>query len=197
MNGGDFADFAFGEFRAISPGPHLYKPLISLSGDGGAITIRPVPLNEGEATFVDDLIDHFERHRRVFDGSELFLLRNQSRGRGIGFFEAGNFYPDFVLWLIRDGRQFVTFIDPKGIRNLSGPDDEKIQFGQRIKEMEDQLRASEPTITLNSFILSNTPLEEVRWWDGGMSEDDFEDRHVLFQVGGDGNYVEKLFARLT
>lgn len=197
MNGGDYAGFEFGDLRAIFPDPHLYKPLVSLAGDDGSITVRPVPLNEGEASFVDDLIEHFERNRRSFDGSELYLLRNQSRGRGIGFFEAGNFYPDFILWLIRDGRQFVTFIDPKGIRNLSGPGDEKILFGQRIKEIEGQLHASEPSITLNSFILSNTPLEEVRWWDGGMSEHDFEEQHVLFQVGGSGNYVEKLFARIN
>jgi hypothetical protein len=38
----------------------------------------------------------------------------------VGFFEAGNFHPDFILWLLVGGQQHVIFVDPKGIRNL-GP----------------------------------------------------------------------------
>ena len=52
--------------------------------------------------------------KALFKGTELYLLRNQSRGKGIGFFEAGNFYPDFILWLLVPDRQYVTFVDPKG-----------------------------------------------------------------------------------
>ena len=51
-----------------------------------------------------------------------------SRGKGIGFFEAGNFYPDFILWLLIGEHQYVTFIDPKGIVHLEGGDDPKIRF---------------------------------------------------------------------
>ena len=36
-------------------------------------------------------------------------------------------------------------------------------------------------VTLNSFIVSNTRLPEVGWWDSGMTKDQFEKRHVLFQ----------------
>jgi multidrug transporter EmrE-like cation transporter len=36
-----------------------------------------------------------------FVQKELYLLRNLSKGRGVGFFEAGNFHPDFIFWLIR------------------------------------------------------------------------------------------------
>lgn len=53
-----------------------------------------------------------------FADKELYLLRNLSKGRGIGFFEAGNFHPDFILWLISGGRQLIAFVDPKGIRNI-------------------------------------------------------------------------------
>ena len=41
-----------------------------------------------------------------------------TRGKGLGFFEAGNFYPDFILWLLVGERQYVTFIDPMGLRSV-------------------------------------------------------------------------------
>ena len=90
-------------------------------------------LNEGERDFVTDLKKFYEKERGFFEGKELYLLRNLSRGRGIGFFEAGNFYPDFILWLLIGGKQYVSFVDPKGIRNLDGADDPKISFFQTIK----------------------------------------------------------------
>ncbi len=67
-----------------------------------------------------------------------------SRGRGIGFFEAGNFYPDFILWLLIGGKQYVSFVDPKGIRNLEGADDPKISFFQTVKQLE--LRLADPEV---------------------------------------------------
>ena len=90
----------------------------------------------GERDFVEDLRHYYEHNREFFHGRELYLLRNMSRGRGIGFFEAGNFYSDFILWLVEVDRQLVTFIDPKGIRNLAGLSDPKVAFYQTIKELE-------------------------------------------------------------
>ena len=54
----------------------------------------------------------------MLQDKELYLLRNLSKGRGVGFFEAGNFHPDFIVWLIADGQEYISFVDPKGIRNL-------------------------------------------------------------------------------
>src|SRR3546814_6001388 len=51
-------------------------------------------------------------------------------------------------------RQFIVFIDPKGIRNI-GFNDPKIQFFQTIKDIERRL--GDPSVTLSSFIISNTP----------------------------------------
>jgi hypothetical protein len=61
-----------------------------------------------------DLRVFYDTKREFFENRELYLLRNMSRGQGIGFFEAGNFYPDFILWLLDGGKQYVTFVDPKG-----------------------------------------------------------------------------------
>ena len=66
--------------------------------------------------FVEDLKAFHDGHTDFFETHELYLLRNLSKGRGVGFFEAGNFHPDFILWLLAGLQQQVIFVDPKGIR---------------------------------------------------------------------------------
>ena len=114
-----------------------------------------------------------------------------SKGRGVGFFEAGNFYPDFVMWVIDGDKQYVSFVDPKGIFNLE-PNDPKIEFYKTIKTVQKQL--GDPNVILNSFIVSVTPYHVVRKWDGGMSEDDFAAKHILFQAST--GYIKRVFASL-
>ncbi|MEA3386160.1 MAG: hypothetical protein U9Q89_06895, partial [Thermodesulfobacteriota bacterium] len=86
----------------------------------------------------------------------------------------------------------INFIDPKGLRNLKGTDDPKITFYKTIKSIEDDLRSQDSMVTLNSFIISNTRIPEVGWWDGGMTKEQFEERHVLFQQEDKGTYIEKM-----
>ncbi len=180
-------------FQGLQPvlfGQHLYQPLIYVNSD--LIEVKPVVLNEGERDFVLDLQRFCEQNKNHFKEKELYLLRNMSQGRGIGFFEAGNFYPDFIMWVLANGKQFISFVDPKGLRNVKGPDDPKIKFHNTIKTIEADLRAQDPAVTLNSFIIANTRLPEVTWWHGGMTKDEFEKRHVLFQIEDRDTYIAKL-----
>ena len=74
-------------FRSIQFGNHLYEPLIYLKSK--QVEITPVALNEGERDFVIALESVFRgRGHRSSRNKELYLLRNLSRGKGIGFFEA-------------------------------------------------------------------------------------------------------------
>jgi hypothetical protein len=192
----EFSKLAFEQdsLKSIAFTGHLYQPLIYIGND--LVEVKPVVLeNEGECNFVLHLqkFCELDEGKAFLKGKELYLLRNLSRGRGIGFFEAGNFYPDFILWLLVDGRQYVNFIDPKGLRNLEGPEDPKIQFHQTIKELERQL--DNPAVILNSFIISSTRLSQVKWWNGGMSEEEFEARNVLFQDDR-GAYIRKLLNKI-
>jgi hypothetical protein len=109
-----------------------------------------------------DLRTFYESHPEFFAQRELYLLRNLTRSNGVGFFEAGNFYPDFILWLLDKKGQFITFIDPKGIVRLERLEDPKIAFHQTIKDIEKEL--GDPSVTLNSFIISNTRDAEVATW---------------------------------
>lgn len=185
-------DVKFGTgFQAIFFGRHLYQPLVHLKQD--FVEVRPVPLNEGERDFVLDLRKYHERNAGFFADKDLYLLRNQSRGKGIGFFDAGNFHPDFILWLLDGAKQYVTFVDPKGLRNLEGKNDPKILFHRTIKDLEVQL--GDPDVVLNSFIISQTPYHQVKWWE--LSEAELEERHVLFRVADGEVGLGRLFRRLT
>jgi hypothetical protein len=115
-----------------------------------------------------------------------------SKGRGVGFFEAGNFHPDFIFWLISGGRQFIAFVDPKGIRNI-GFNDPKIQFFQTIKDIEHRL--GDPSVILSSFIVSNTPSHVMRLlW--SVDKPAMEARNILFQEEDKTTYVGKMMRSL-
>ena len=162
---------------------HLYQPLLCL--DTHVVEISPAPLNKGERQFVEDLKVFHDRHANFFKARELYLLRNLSRGRGVGFFEAGNFHPDFILWLIEGGHQQIIFVDPKGIRNL-GPSDPKIQFHETVKKIERRLGDS--AVRLQSFIVSNTPSATMRrQWNKEKGE--MQKHNILFQEEDKDSYI--------
>jgi hypothetical protein len=188
-------DFDFGKLQTFCFGQHLYQPLVYLNSD--VIQVTPVELNEGERNFVLDLRKFHEREKTgFFADKELYLLRNRSKGRGIGFFEAGNFYPDFILWLVFGGKQYVSFVDPKGLRNLEGGiANPKIEFYNTIKKIEKP--HLDPNIVLNSFIVTPTRYSDPGWWTGGLTKAEFEARHVFFQKEDADTYVGKVLARIT
>lgn len=180
-----------GNLHACNFGKHLFQPLFHVR-PGGKITVLPVALNESEYQFVKDLKNWCDNHQADLekDGMELFLLRNLSRGKGVGFFEAGNFHPDFILWLLVGGKQYVTFIEPHGLLH-EGQGSEKVLFHQRIKDVERRL--NDPSVILNSFILSWTRYPQLKW---DKSQEELEDMHVLFMTDNRDHYIDRLFAKL-
>lgn len=182
---GEMKPWEFKGIKAVWFGMHLYQPLLYL--DTNIVEISPAPLNKGERQFVEDLKAFHDANRAFFASRELYLLRNLSRGRGVGFFEAGNFHPDFILWLIENGQQRVVFVDPKGIRNLSW-NDPKIRFHETVKEIEDRLQ--DTSVRLESFIVSNTPWATMQLqWSKDKAE--MMDRNIVFQED-EQEYVRRI-----
>jgi hypothetical protein len=182
-------NLTFGKLDGIFFGQHLYQPLIYLKSS--LVKVSPVHLNEGERNFVIDLQSFYKTNPTFFEGKELYLLRNRSKS-GIGFFEAGNFYPDFILWLVVGKKQFVSFVDPKGLRNLTGGIiNPKIQFYKTIKKIEKP--ELDPNIVLNAFIVTPTRFSEPGWWTGNLTKAQFESQHVFFQNDDKDTYLSKLF----
>ena len=170
---------------------HLYEPLLHIR-QGNKISVQPVSLNESENKFVQDLKRWYDNRITEEFLGDLFLLRNLSRGRGIGFFEAGNFHPDFIMWLHRDDKQYISFVEPHGL-GREGPNSDKVLFYEQIKDIEKRL--NDPNITLNSFILSWTRFEHLPdSWDR-MKQKDIENLNVLFMHDDGESYIEKLFAK--
>ncbi|MFH1011368.1 MAG: DEAD/DEAH box helicase, partial [bacterium] len=183
---GDLKPWEFRGMKAIWFGNHLYQPLLYL--DSNIVEISPAPLNKGERQFVEDLKTYPDGNADFFKARELYLLRNLSKGRGVGFFEAGNFHPDFILWLLAGNQQQVIFVDPKGIRNL-GPSDPKIQFYETVKEIEQRLANAD--VHLHSFIISNTPSFAMRMlW--RMEKEEMQKRHILFQEEDRESYIRSM-----
>ena len=183
---------------------HLYYPLLSLQDKDAngkksfrdehtgepLIKVSPVALNVGETTFVNHVRAYYMKHKdTTLAGKELYLLRNESR-KGIGFFEANNFYPDFILWINDGEKQHVTFIDPKGIRNLHGLDDPKIQLFRHLKELVEP-SLDDKDIVLDSYIVSNTDYNDVSFW---APRPKFAESHVVFQ--NESNYLDVMFRQI-
>lgn len=166
-----------GQLKAIVLSHHLYQPLL-YAERGCPITIAPVSLNDSEKKFAVDLMAWLENNEAKLteNKTSIFLLRNKSRGSGIGFFEAGNFYPDFILWAVKNDRQVVAFVEPHGIAH-EGPEHSKIQFHKTIKDIEQRL-ADRNNIRLESFIVTPTRFQLVEAM--GYDREYWEKRHVLF-----------------
>jgi hypothetical protein len=180
---GDLRSWEFRGLKAIWFGSHVYEPLLYLNG--GSMRISPAPLNKGERQFVEDLKAYHEANPQRFAERELYLLRNQSRGRGVGFFEAGNFHPDFIVWQVEGSKQQIAFVDPKGIRNV-GLTDPKIGFHETVKEIEERLGDS--NVTLGSYIVSNTPSHVMkRQW--GIEKTEMAERNIVFQNEDRDTYI--------
>ncbi|MGH2544450.1 MAG: DEAD/DEAH box helicase family protein, partial [Ardenticatenaceae bacterium] len=117
---------------------HLYLPLLVQEDGDPNVKYSPPGLNEGEAHFVRALRDFCQSAdaAALLEEWELFLLRNQSRGQGVGFFVGDNrYFPDFILWLHRPDHQHIAFIDPKGL--LTGGNLEhnpKVQFHRTVQD---------------------------------------------------------------
>ena len=191
IQAGNLQPWQFGGLRAIPFCHHLYEPLLHLAGS--VVEVSPVPLNQGERRFVEDLKTYCDSSPALLENKELYLLRNLSKGRGVGFFEAGNFHPDFIVWLIDESQQYISFVDPKGIRNL-GAQDPKIQFFKTIKEIETRL--GDEDVILNSFVISNTPAHEMTMlWETNRAA--MERKHVLFQDDGADYYISKMLKSTT
>ncbi|MGI9050941.1 MAG: hypothetical protein ACR2GU_16465 [Rubrobacteraceae bacterium] len=161
---------------------HLYQPLLKDRGD--EIKVSPPGLEPSEEKFVEALERHLNESNG-HDGGKVFLLRNLSRGKGVGFFNTGGFYPDFILWVkYADGSQKAVFVEPHGMRNDNPPPkNDKVELYLALKDLSDRLAGEEGReVFLDSYIISATPYSELNdKWGGVWTRDHFARKHVLFE----------------
>ena len=175
---------------------HLYQPLL-VETDG--VASSPPGLRESERKFVADLNDYCANaSANLKSGTELFLLRNLSRGKGVGFFGSSGFYPDFILWIKTQDEQRIIFIEPHGMLHQEAYEhDHKARLHERLPELARQIanRSGNPKVQLDSFIISATKYQDLwkRYDNGNWTKVDFAAKHILFQESdNEYNYIEQI-----
>lgn len=160
--------------------------------------MRPLAFDHpNEVQFVRDLETFYKSPlgQQVIGKRSLYLLRNaDTKAKGLGFALAGNFYPDFLLWLVDDatGKQWLNFIDPKGLRQMD-LNDPKLGLYKEVKVLETKL--GDLMLTLNAFIVSGTVFSDLL--NVSCNQADLEERNVLFMSDGGQVYLKKMFEQMT
>lgn len=126
-------------------------------------------------------------------------MRNAaSEDKGLGFALSGNFYSDFLLWLADDatGKQWLTFIDAKGMRNIDLNHPKRGLYKQ-VKDLEPSLmKLGDAPLVLNAFMLSYTSFSDLLNVHGKTEQADLEQRHVLFMKDGGSVYLRIMLSIL-
>jgi hypothetical protein len=178
---------------------HLYQPLLVEHGD--KVRMTPPGLNESEAHFVRDMKAYWAQEKDIsLVEAQVFLLRNLSRGSGIGFFEERGFYPDFILWIMDGKQQHIVFIEPHGMLHAEAyQHDQKARLHEELPSLAKEIAARSITkklITLDSYIISATPYDDLRkkYDDGSWDREKFAGVHILFlERSSEYDYTERMF----
>ena len=173
---------------------HLYQPLLTVGGEGTTLRITPPALEKSEEDFVRDLRCYVrEQREETLAKKEIFLLRNQSRGRGIGFYVNEGFYPDFILWILEGSKQRIVFIEPHGmIHEPINENNPKIMQFKRLRDFSYERFRGEH-VQMDSFILSQTPITKLRYRGGKGKQELQENWHILFPDSNDLSYLSPIF----
>ena len=177
---------------------HLYQPLL-INDKTGKVKMSPPGLQESEEGFVSDLRRFCAgKPPKLPDGTELFLLRNLTRSKGVGFFETSWFYPDFILWVKTVNTQRIVFVEPHGmVHAYAYEQDEKAQLHERLPGLASAIAQRSPgrNVQLDSFIVSATGYDVLRpmYGNGDWTRDDFAAKHILFpERNADYDYIAKI-----
>lgn len=187
-----------GKLRRIHFDRHLYQPLLVEHGD--KVKMTPRGLNESESQFVRDLKEYWANEKnKSLATAEVFLLRNLSKGSGIGFFEERGFYPDFILWIIDRKKQHIVFVEPHGMIFANAYiHDDKARLHELLPDLAKGigLRSRRKDVTLDSYIISATSYHDLRkkYDNGTRDRKKFADAHILFpERSEEYDYVKRMF----
>lgn len=170
---------------------HAYKPLLYAT-EKGEVTVQPVPLTRSEKQVVETLVALANGGAPFLKRHELFLIRNQTRGRGVSFFDDYEYYPDFIVWLTSGPTQHVVFLDPKGLARFGAKERRKVELHAQMPQIESRIRQQDPNLFLHAYVLSVTPRFKIG--DGLRTQKEWERQGVYFL--DDPDWPERLFGHV-
>ncbi|EMA54879.1 DEAD/DEAH box helicase family protein [Halococcus thailandensis] len=182
---------------------HLYLPLIAEESGQNAddVNYSPPALNAGEEAVVRDIKQYFDQNdgQAILDEWKVYLLRNQSRGRGIGFLVgdrgAQRFFPDFILWLKNENHQHIVFLEPHGLALEGDPlANHRVTFHEEIKEYEEELseRTDRNDVSLHSYLISQSDLQELKDRSRVDDRNGFHENGIYFPEDGIGTILDNV-----
>ena len=176
---------------------YFYRSLLSMGMGNNLWRTTPPALEDSERDFVEDLNlylhHHHEKHLRQ---KEVFLLRNQSRGRGVGFYENEGFYPDFILWILDGVKQRIVFIEPHGmVHEDINEDNDKLRLFKRLRDISHE-RFRFEHVQMDAFVISRTSLSDLIGRYPDEDRDSFAEKwHILFRTDNPA-YLSPIFQDL-
>ena len=174
---------------------HLYQPLLAIDTKEDLLQITPPALVKSEQDFVKDLHNYLQEQCRTFLASKrIFLLRNQSRGKGVGFYWNEGFYPDFILWMLDDQKQRIVFIEPHGmVHEAINNYNDKILLYKRLRELSEKQHFEEKSVHMDSYIISTTDFPTLIGKHPDMTKQDFDNLHILCRNPLNPAYLSPIF----
>ena len=175
---------------------HLFQPLLTVVKDreNNILEASPPALEKSEQEFVTDLRNFLSNiNTSNLTADQVFLLRNQSRGKGVGFYENEGFYPDFILWLLEKTLQRIIFIEPHGmIHDAINEQNDKVTQFKRLHTISNNASFLKHQVKMDSFIITKTDFTVLSSREG-MDKDTFAKKwHILFRTQ-DPNYLSPIF----
>lgn len=174
---------------------HLYQPLLTVGGVETVLRTSPPALEQSEEHFVQDLRSFVRQNRQdLLTEKDIFLLRNQSRGKGIGFYQNEGLYPDFILWILNGTKQRIVFIEPHGmIYDAINEENKKITLFKRFHTLSHERFRGEH-VKLDAFMISKTSLQDLQRRYPDISKETFaENWHILFRDPVNLDYLSPIF----
>ena len=174
---------------------HLYQPLLAINNPNDLWNTTPPALEESEKYFVEDLRHYLcQQHEEFLPEKEVFLLRNQSRGKGVGFYQNEGFYPDFILWILADQKQRIVFIEPHGmVYEAINNYNDKISLYKRLRDLSEKQHFRDAGVHMDSYIISTTDFPTLKRKYRDRSEQDFKDLHILCRNPANSTYLSPIF----
>lgn len=177
-------------WRTVPFQGHLYQPLFYL-GKNTEIKISPVSLDDHESSFVKQLADWCKNQK---GDAEVYLLRNQAV-TGLGFMQASNFYPDFLMWVKSADMEHLVFVEPHGLIHEK-PHYPKIRFSKyMLPQIQQTVNQHCNDLQLHAYILSTTEYAKLGWADSKdrlLARTEVEEMGILFPRDEETEYMRKL-----
>lgn len=179
---------------------HLYQPLLA-KAQTDQVIFHHTGLIDSEQRFVTDLAKYIAAHSEKGKDVEYYLLRNLTRGKGIGFFETNSFYPDFILWIVQGGHQRIVFIEPHGMIYSGGLEDEKVNLYSHLDAHIAPL-FKDQDVDLDSYVISATDFNKFKSSAAErrrLTLEECAEKHLLFMDKSEHipnlGYIDELITR--